>query len=271
VTAAEEAKTVRRAVIDVHAHIGHTIATNLGQTYTEYLHTMNTLNIRQAIISVAAGGRQAEGIHDTRRENEVIAEAMRAHPERFPVGLAGLEPRHQERAVEELDRAITQLGLRGMVFHATFSGFFVGTGHVLDPIFDLANYFGALCLMHSTPDAMAAPEAIGTLAARYPRVTIIMGHPLFTPAQRDGAIAAVKAQDNLYLDLSYQQDTANAELTVQTLGAERVLFGSDAPYYDPSATIRSIEEARISDEAKERILYRNGAELIERFRGPLHR
>ncbi len=260
-----------RAVIDVHAHVGHTLATNIGQTYAEYLRTMDALNIRRAIISVAAGGRQAEGIHDTRRENDVIAEAMQTHPDRFPVGLAGLEPRHQEKAVEELDRAVSRLGLHGMVFHATFSGFFVGTGNVLDPIFDLANDFGALCLMHSTPDAMAAPEAIGTLAACYPRVTIIMGHPLFTPDQRNGAIAAVKAQDNLYLDLAYQQDPANTELTVQALGAERVLFGSDAPYYDPAATIRSIEEARISDEAKERILYRNGAELIERFHGPLRR
>ncbi len=261
---------MNRAVIDVHAHVGHTLATDLGQTYAEYLRTMDALNIRRAIISVAAGGRQAEGIHDTRRENDVIAEAMQAHPDRFPVGLAGLEPRHQEKAVEELDRTVRRLGLHGMVFHATFSGFFVGAGNVLDPIFDLANDFGALCLMHSTPDAMASPEAIGQLAGRYPRVTIIMGHPLFTPVQRDGAIAAVKAQNNLYLDLSYQQDPTNAELTVQALGAERVLFGSDAPYYDPAATIRSIEEARISDHAKERILYGNGADLIERFRGPLH-
>jgi predicted TIM-barrel fold metal-dependent hydrolase len=262
---------VSRAVIDVHAHVGHTLATNIGQTYAEYLRTMNALNIRRAIISVAAGGRQAEGIHDTRRENDLIAEAMRTYPDRFPVGLAGLEPRHQEKAVEELDRAVSRLELQGMVFHATFSGFFVGTGNVLDPIFDLANDFGALCLMHSTPDAMAAPEAISKLAARYRRVTIIMGHPLFTADQRDGAIAAVKAHDNLYLDLSYQQDPSNAELTVQALGAERVLFGSDAPYYDPAATIRSIEGARISDEAKERILYRNGAELIERFHGRLRR
>jgi uncharacterized protein len=269
VTNAWDATPVNRAVIDVHAHVGHTLATNIGQTYADYLRTMDALNIQQAIISPAAGGRQAEGIQDTMRENDTIAAAMQGHPNRFPVGLAGLEPRHQEKAVAELDRAVSQLGLHGMVFHAVFSGFFVGTGNVLDPIFDLANDFGALCLMHSTPDAMASPEAIGALAARYRRVTIIMGHPLFTPNQRAGAIAAVKAQDNLYLDLSYQDDPTNAEVTVHALGAERVLFGSDAPYYDPAATIRSIEEARISDEAKERVLYGNGADLIERFRGGL--
>jgi hypothetical protein len=52
---------------------------------------------------------------------------------------------------------------------------------------------------------------------------------------------------------------------VRALGAERVLFGSDAPYRDPQDTIRSVEAARISDDAKERILYRNAIELIDRY------
>lgn len=258
-------------VIDVHAHIGRTIASDIGQTYLEFLKTMDAVNMRQAILSAAAGDRQAEGVEDTMRQNDAVAEAMRAYPDRFPVGLAYLEPRHQEKAVEELDRALTQLGMQGMAFHAMLSGFWVGRGHILDPIFDLANQREALCLMHcqpDSPDSMAPPTAIGELAARYPRVTIIMGHPTLTVQQRTDSIEAARRADNLYLDLAYQQDPENAEVTVRALGAERVLFGSDAPFFDPALTIRSIEAAHITDDARERVLYGNAAELVERFRRP---
>jgi predicted TIM-barrel fold metal-dependent hydrolase len=259
------------SVIDVHAHIGHTIASHTGQTYDEYLATMDRLGIERAIISVAAGGRQVDGLRDSMRQNDTIAEAMRAHPDRFPVGLAGVEVRHAEKAVEELERAFTELGLQGMVFHPTFEGLMVGFTDVLDPLFELATEFSALCLMHATTDMMGSPVEIARLAGRYPGVTMIMGHPALAPAQRDEAVEAARGHDNLFVDVAYQQDPATTEILVNALGAEHVIFGSDAPFYDIAATIESVRGAQIPDEARERVLYGNGAALIDQFSAPRRR
>src|SRR5206468_1326113 len=113
---------------------------------------------------------------------------------RFPVGLAIVEVRHEEKALVELERVFRTLGLQGLMLHAMFSGFSVGVGDVLDPVLDLANQQGALCLMHALPDTgpfgMESPRAIVELAARYPQVAFIMGHSAITDDQRAVSIEA---------------------------------------------------------------------------------
>jgi uncharacterized protein len=259
------------AIIDVHAHIGHNVHFDAGQTYRQYLETMARVGIEKAVLSVATGGRQVDGLIDSMRQNDTIAEAMRAHPDRFPVGLACVEVRHAEKAVEELERAFTELGLQGMVFHPTFEGIILGATKVLDPLFELASAHRALCLYHATTDMLAPPRALGELAERYPDVTLIMGHPAMTPAQREECVEASRGRENVWVDLAYQEDPETTEYLVGHLGAERVLFGSDAPFYDIDATVASVRAARISDEARERILYANAAELVARFARPAGR
>jgi predicted TIM-barrel fold metal-dependent hydrolase len=258
-----------RALIDVHVHIGRTIATAKSQTAAEYLETMRSANIERAIISPMAGGRQAEGIRDTMAENDAIAAAIRADPARFPVGLASVEVRHEEKALEELERAFDELGLQGLVFHAMFSGFYVGRGGVLDPLLEALNERRGLCLMHAMPEtggfSMESPKEIGLLAARYPQVTFIMGHPSMSDDQRAACIDAARGKDNVYVDLALEVRPETVEIFVEALGAERVLFGTDSPFREPQPTIRAVEAARIGDDARERILHGNGAELIDRY------
>jgi predicted TIM-barrel fold metal-dependent hydrolase len=256
-------------VIDVHAHIGRSVGFDRAQSYEQCVATMDAANIQHAIISPAAAGRQADGVRDSMRQNDAIADAMSADPLRFPLGLAAVEVRHEERALEELERCFNELGLRGVVFHAMFSGFSVREDGVLAPLLDFVNARGGLCLMHAMPDtgpfAMESPREIGKLAERYPGVIFVMGHPAITEDQRAVAIEAALGRDNLYLDLAFQESPATVEVLVRALGAERVLFGSDAPYRDPQTTIRSVEAARLSDDAKEMILYRNALELLRRY------
>jgi predicted TIM-barrel fold metal-dependent hydrolase len=258
-------------VVDVHAHIGRTVAMNMTQSADEYIDTMRATNIVHAILSPMAGGRQADGIRDTRRENDAVAEAMRTDPVRFPMGLASVEVRHEEYALLELERCLTTLGLHGLVVHAMFSGFSIGLNGALAPLLEYANERSALCLMHAMPDtgpfAMESPRAIGELAGRYTGVTFVMGHAAITEDQRAISIEAALGRPNVYVDLAYQEDPVTVETFVRALGAERVLFGSDCPFRDPAVTIRSVEQARISVDAKERILYANAAMLLSRYTG----
>jgi predicted TIM-barrel fold metal-dependent hydrolase len=253
-----------RQIIDAHSHIGRTMTNGVGQTTDEWLQAMNAAGIGQAIISVAAGGLQAEGLADTRRANDVIAGAVAGHPDRFPVGLASIEVRHGEAGLAEVRRAMHELGLKGLVFHATFEGFSVDS-----PIFEsILRELGdgpALVHVHSTPDAKASPRAIAAVARKFPQLEFLLGHPVFTEDQRRQCVEAMQDNTNIWLDVAYQADPAVTEFFVAELGPDRVLYGSDAPYFSPGDVIASIEAARIPEAAREQIFSGNARRLIARL------
>jgi predicted TIM-barrel fold metal-dependent hydrolase len=251
----------QRRIIDVHSHIGRTVTNGLGQDVETWLSKMDEAGIDQAIISVAAGGIQAEGLADTRRANDVIAAAVKGHPERFPMGLASVEVRHGEAAIGEVRRA-HEIGLQGLVFHTAFEGFGLDS-----PLFaELLKALGdgpALILLHATTDSRSNPLAIGRIAERFPHLLFIAGHPVFSEEQRAQCVSAVKSNGNLNLDLAYQADPATTEYFVREVGATRTFFGSDAPYFEPVQVIDSIEAAAISNRDREQIFHDNAMHLIE--------
>jgi hypothetical protein len=254
-----------RQIIDVHSHIGTTITSGVGQDVDTWLAKMDAAGIEQAIISVAAGGLQADGLRDTQRANDIIAQAVRIHPDRLPIGLAGIEVRHGEAAHGEVRRAINELGLKGLVFHATFEGFSVDSP-AFHAVLGALGSGKALILLHSTPDGRANPNAIAKVAERFPHLTFLLGHPVFSEDQRAQAAAQVKTHANMLIDLAYQDDPRTTEFFVREVGAERVFYGSDAPYFEPAQVIASIEAANISDAEKEMILSGNAQRLIASFR-----
>ncbi|MBM7044781.1 MULTISPECIES: amidohydrolase family protein [Rhizobium] len=254
-----------RNIIDAHSHIGRTMTNGVGQDVDTWLAAMDAAGIAQSIISVAAGGLQAEGLADTRRANDVIAKAVREHPERFPIGLASIEVRHGEAGLAEVRRAMTEIGLSGLVFHTTFEGFGVDSP-LFDSILTALGLGPALILMHSTPDGRANPTAIATVAKRFPQIHFLLGHPVFTEEQRRQCVKAIQENANLSLDLAYQADPATTEFFVREVGADRVLYGSDAPYFEPARVITSIETAKITDADKEQIFSGNAERLIKSLR-----
>lgn len=251
-----------RSIIDVHAHIGHTITSDIGQTVPDWIALMRASGVDQAILSVAAGGLQDEGIVSTRRANDTIAAAVAEHPELFPVGLASVEVRHGAAALAEVRRAFDELGLVGLAFHATFEGFTVASA-AFDAVLAATGDRRGLVLLHSTPDAKASPAAIAQVAARYPGLTFVLGHPVFTEGQRAEAVRAVLDTPNVHLDVAYQADPATTEFFVRELGAQRVLFGSDAPFFAPGEVIASIESADITDADRDAIFSGNARALID--------
>ena len=254
-----------RQIIDVHSHIGTTITSGVGQDAETWLGRMDAAGVGQAIISVAAGGLQAEGVADTRRANDAIAHAVQAWPDRFPIGLASVEVRHGAAAHDEVRRAITGLGLSGLVFHATFEGCSAASP-AFHAVRGALGATKALILMHSTPDGRANPNAIAKVAERFPHLTFLLGHPVFSEDQRAQAAAQLKLHANMLVDLAYQDDPKTCEFFVREVGADRVFYGSDAPYYEAGKVIASIEAAAIAETDKVKILGGNAARLIASFR-----
>lgn len=262
-----------RPYIDVHVHIGTTISRvpPVGQSIEKYLARMSQTNVVAAIPSPAAGGLQVRGLLDTQEQNDTVAEACRRFPERFPIGLGIVEVRHGPAAATEIERCLTRLGLVGLMCHPPLSGHRLGP--ILYPMLEVVDAHGGLALLH-TPDT-AAP--IADYARTFQRTTFIVAHGSMRPEGHRDVIATCAGIENVYVDIAQKPrgdpswDLADL---VRHMGAERILFGSDTPYYDYRLVQALIEEAPLSEETKDRIAWRNAAELIRHFRPawkpPLH-
>ena len=130
-------------------------------------------------------------------------------------------------------------------------------------ILDVAGDYSMLCCYH-TPfdfDMTAMLEA-------HPNVTFIAAHPGDREAQ-ERHIHAMKRHDNLHLDLSGTGLFRFGMLRhlVNSVGDERILFGTDYPICNPRMYVQAVLGEPISDEAKEKILHSNANRLFNACSG----
>jgi predicted TIM-barrel fold metal-dependent hydrolase len=133
------------------------------------------------------------------------------------------------------------------------------------PYWEYANDNRLLVLCHTWGQSpFDGPEEAEKILSKYPDLVLIAGHSFH--GQWDKAVELASRYPNLYLELTAVLDDRGAlELFVEKLGSERILFGVDLPWFSYYYGIGAVLSARISDEARRNILYRNGVKLLERF------
>ncbi len=255
-----------RPYFDVHCHIGMTVsrAPVIGQSVGRCLARMASADVIGAIPCPTAGGPQAHGVLDTREQNETIANACRKYPERFPIGLGIVEVRHEQAGVDELDRAMLDDGLVGFVCHPALSGH--SLGGELYAFLEVVGMHNGLCLLHQA----GSTHNIAAYAKRFPTVTFIIGHVSMSKAGQLDAVAHCAKQENIWYDVAQKPEGADESWDlvhlVNHLCSERLMFGSDLPYYDFRLVQAQIETANLDDETKDRIAYQNAVRLVQQFR-----
>jgi len=255
-----------RPYFDVHCHIGVTVsrAPVVGQSVGRYMARMASAGVVGAIICPTAGGPQARGVLDTRDQNEVISRACRCYPERFPIGLTVVEVRHQQAGVDELERAMSEGGLAGFMCHPGLSGH--SLGGELHPFLEVVAMRSGLCLLHQA----GSTANIAAYARRFPDITFIIGHVSMNKAGHDDAIKHCAPCENIWFDVAQKPEGAdstwNLAHLVNHLGSERVMFGSDAPYYNFRLVQVQIESVDINEEPKDHIACKNAVTLVQKFR-----
>ena len=150
---------------------------------------------------------------DSPDTNDYVAELVNAHPEQF-IGFATVDPWKDRWAVNELDRAVNDLGLRGLKLHPIHQAFFPGDPRFY-PLYEKCAELDVPLLLHSGFAAAgvgmpggggmklkyAAPiPHVDDIAADFPELTIIMAHPAWPWVEEQIAVALHKP--NVYLDLS---------------------------------------------------------------------
>ena len=105
------------------------------------------------------------------------------------------------------------------------------------------------------------PSDIAELAARYPNVKIVMAH-LCGCGYR--GVEIIADRPNVYVDTSGgQPEDGFLQYAVKRIGADRLLYGSDAPCRDFGCQLHKVLDAGLSSVELEKILFANAMELLK--------
>ena len=246
-----------RLYVDVHCHIGTTITYDpaVGQSTGRCLARMASAGVVAAVVGpTAVGSSQIRGLLDTNDQNAIIVRACRQFPDRFPIGLALIELRHGQVGVDALEETLVEGGLKGIMWHPAGMTF----ERQLHPFLEVASLGGGLCLLHESPARTAA------YARRFPNLTFIVH------AGVEEEIESCRQLDNIWFEIVQRPKGPKSDWDlpqlVKQLGSERILFGTDLPYYDFRILQAQVESASIDETTRDRIAFQNAVTLIQRLR-----
>jgi len=273
--------------IDVHVHVpdppGHAAAKEkedmagyfgakkLPRTPEEMAQTYQALDLFGVIFSIDA--ESASGVPYV--GNDYVASVARTYPEQF-IGFASVDPWKGKRAIGELERAVKELGLRGLKLHPTTQAFFPNDRRFY-PLWEKAAELEIPVLLHSGQTGVGAgrpggggqklkyshPMCLDDVAADFPELTLIMAHPA-VPWQEE-QLAVVLHKGNVYMDLSGWSPKYFRPVLVQYLRSllqDKALFGSDYPVIQPERWLRDFEGLKLKKEVRRKILLENARRVL---------
>ncbi len=196
-----------------------------------------------------------------REENDMVLQAI-AHWHNRAFGFVYVSGEHVEASLAEIERCLANGPMVGIKLWVAKKA----SAPEVDAIIRRAAELKAVIFQHTwfkvngnLPDE-STPDDLVALAKRHPTVKFICGH---TGGTWELGVRAVRGQQNILVDLAGSDPTNGmTEMAVRELGANRVIFGSDAGGQCFASQLAKVHGARIRDAAKQRIFRDNLRELL---------
>lgn len=196
-----------------------------------------------------------------RRQNDEVLRAIEKFPQRA-FGFVYLNPKHVDASLAELERCVANGPMVGVKLWTAQKA----SAPELDPIVERAAELKALVFQHTwfklggNNTGESTPDDFAQLARRHATVPLVCGH---TGGDWELGIRAIRGLPNAYADLAGSDPVAGfTELAVRELGAERVLYGSDAPGRSFASQLGKVYGANLPESAKKLILGENLKRLL---------
>jgi predicted TIM-barrel fold metal-dependent hydrolase len=249
-------------VLDVHHHCGSVMdalgGTNaLGELAAEEweqrewdtrARVMANNDVDQAVVIPSHAYLRPDGIVDTRRVNDHIADYRERDPDRFPAALGIVEPLYGARGIEEIDRLADEGRWRGVSIHTRFQGVTTDSPWVSRHVGHMAER-GLVPFVHAYAETtQESLWQVDRLAADHPDVTMIILDPFSGHEQTRQCFDVAERRPNLVFETALSYTFKFIEDFAVALGAHRVVYGSDLYSY-PLQIERShlLEQIRASE------------------------
>jgi 2,3-dihydroxybenzoate decarboxylase len=243
----------------------------------------------------------AKAIELTKTNNDFLAAAVAEHPDRF-AGLAALPTQDPAAAVKELDRAVTELKLRGaMVEGQDHAHWEFLDSPKFRPLWECAAGLEVPIYLHPNiphPDSVKLLEGhpeisslmwagaiyTGTQALRiigsgvfdeFPKATMILGHlgellPYWLGRLDESSRGwkntkkppSAYIRENIYVTTSGHYHPEALVCAINALGADHVLFASDYASVKGELAVEFFEKTTMSQSDREKIYHFNAERLF---------
>jgi hypothetical protein len=265
-------------IIDMHGHIGPFHAAYLPSAALErMLHSMERSGVKRIVcmhhVAIA---------HDVERGNALMQDVIDAHPDKF-LGFWVINPNYPDIIAKDLRAFPQRRGFVGFKFWSDYHLVPV-TSPKYAAALEYANEHSLLIMIHTWGESpFDAPALVGQIAERYPKAQFFMAH--CGHGDWETSVSVARDLPNVYLDLTSvpnahdfslmpggslmprapvggAQINGVIEYMVETAGSQKIVFGSDLPWYSQHYHAGAILFARISDEARHDIFHRNAERLL---------
>ncbi len=252
----EKGRSESCPIYDMHGHMGewHSIYFPRCEP-AQMVRSMDTAGVKLLCFSHHAS------LNSPDIGNRVAVEAVRAFPDRFRAYLS-VNPHYPE----ELARDLAGYDSAGDVY--------VGLKFLPDyhrvrlsdepyrRALEFANERKLLVLTHTWGGSnYDGPDEVRRIAGTFQNAVFLLGHCF--NSQWDEAVAVALEHPNTYLELTSVPGRRGVlELLCEGAGSDRLLFGTDLPWFDEHQGIGSLLSADITEDDIHNICHRNAEKLL---------
>ncbi|NLX97336.1 MAG: amidohydrolase family protein [Rhodopirellula sp.] len=257
----ESAPRGKPPVIDCHAHLHHRSQSDYREKDRLLIEAADRLGIDRLCCSILTRKRPAT-VEGFRECNAWLVEAIKRFPGRV-LGWCYVNPEHSKEAVEEIRRYVEEHGFVGVKLYNER----VCTDPVVFPVVEASIDFRVPILHHAGHAHYPLPAQpnisdsgdLTQLGRRYPEARLICAH-IGGGGDWEWSIKAMRHGANVLLDSSGSVvDEGMLEMAVETLGADRILFGCDMSMTAGVGKMRALD---VSPADKAKILGGNFEQLL---------
>lgn len=208
-----------------------------------------------------------------KRRNRWTCELAREHPEL--VAFPSVDPlMDAEEMAAEVESCAKEFGAKGIKLHPAEGRYFPRDERIW-PVYARAQELGLPIITHgglfmmSPDEAYTRPSNFESVLESFPELTLVvahMGHGFW-----DESVELAKRYSNVYFDtsavvsgvehLQVLSDDDAAEL-IRRLGVERVMFGSDYPWFNPAVDLKRFLRLPLTPAEKEKVLGENATAIL---------
>lgn len=217
---------------------------------------MDRLEINRVMLSLGYPLREDPTPEQLRENNDQVLRALDRWQDRT-LGFVYLNPNHVEFSLREFDRCVRDGPMVGVKLWVAKRC----SAPELDPIVERAVSMRAPILQHTwlkvegNLPGESTPYDLAELARRHPQAAFIDAH---TGGDWERGIRAIRTARNVSTALAGFDPTAGVtEMAVRELGAERVVYGSDAAGRTFASQLGKVIGADIPEPARRLILGEN--------------
>ena len=208
--------------------------------------------IDKAIVFPALGCTVPTSPLSFEEQHSYVVESVAKYPDRLMGGIVMHARLWNDTVRETVAEMVKEQNFKMLYIHPSLHKYWLpiqtpsegeGSKQLLYPLFEAARELDIPVYIHTGEQPYSVPATVDFVAGEFPDVKMIIAHlgtqgELFTIE----TLLVASRHPNVYVETSFAMPHMLIE-AVHTIGAERVIFGSNCPPLEPTHQLMNVEEA----------------------------